>query len=100
MPAYPEYKIAVGAPTGRRSTRWKFFVKRNDVYIVSGMIEKNCKISLHESGDCQFSGTDTWVTAVPGRRNADRFLGRLKFLSAISARRSRLNEWIGDKAPN
>jgi hypothetical protein len=72
MPASSEYKIAVGSPTSRRSTRWKFFVKRNDVYIVSGMFENNCKISLHESGDCQVSGTSTWVTAEPGRRNADR----------------------------
>lgn len=72
MPASPEYRIAVGSPTGRRSTTWKFFVKKNDVYIVSGMFENNCKISLHESGDCQFSGNGTWVTAEPGRRNADR----------------------------
>jgi hypothetical protein len=72
MPASPEYRIAVGSPAGGRSTTWKFFVNKNDVYIVSGMFENNCKISLHESGDCQFSGTATWVLAEPGRRNADR----------------------------
>jgi hypothetical protein len=73
-----EVRIAVGSPTDPRSTVWKFFVKNNDIYIVSGMFENNCKISLHESGECQFSGTRTWVLAEPGRRNAERHIKKWK----------------------
>jgi hypothetical protein len=74
MPASPQFRMAVGSPTGRRSTTWKFIVNKNNVYIVSGMFEGGCKISLHESGDCQFSRNDPWVRQEPGRRNADRHI--------------------------
>jgi hypothetical protein len=49
-------------------------VTKNDVYIVSGMFEGGCKISLRESGACQFSRNGAWVKEVPGRRNADRHI--------------------------
>lgn len=72
MPAVKEIHIAVGTPTGRRSTVWKFFVRKSDVYIQTRMFGSDSKVSLHSTGDCQWSATDDWVKKVPGRRNADR----------------------------
>jgi hypothetical protein len=69
-----DFRVAVGSASGRRSTIWKFFVRNHDVYIVSGMCEGDCKITLHPSGDCQFSAVDAWVKKVAGRRNADRHM--------------------------
>jgi hypothetical protein len=38
------------------------------------MCEGDCKITLHPSGDCQFSAVDAWVKKVAGRRNAERHI--------------------------
>jgi hypothetical protein len=72
MSALREVQLAVGTPTGRRSTVWKFFVRKSEIYILSRMFGSDLKVSLHFSGDCQLSGTSTWVMKVPDRRNADR----------------------------
>ncbi len=67
-----EIRIAIGSPTDKRSTIWKFFVTKNDIYIASRMFGADSKVSLHESGQCQWSATGIWVQKVQGRRNADR----------------------------
>ena len=41
---------------------------------MSRMFGSDCKVSLHSTGDCQFSATDSWVTRIAGRRNADRHM--------------------------
>lgn len=74
MPARGEVRIAVGSPTGRRSTVWKFFVQKNEIYILSRMFGSDAKVSLHSTGECQWSATGTWVKKVPGRRNAERHI--------------------------
>ena len=76
MASPKEIRIAVGSRTGRRSTVWKFFVRKSDIYIQSRMFGSDLKVSLHGSGACQWSATDHWVTKVPGRKNADRHFVR------------------------
>lgn len=70
----PEFRVAVGAPDGRRSTVWKFTVTRNEIYIFTRMFGSDAKVSLHSSGECQWSCTSSWVMAETGRRNADRHI--------------------------
>lgn len=72
METVREFRVAVGTPTGRRSTVWKFAVHKSEVYIFSHMFGSDTKVSLHASGDCQWSGTGVWVKKVATRRNADR----------------------------
>lgn len=36
------------------------------------MFGSDAKVSLHSTGECQWSATDSWVKKVPGRRNAER----------------------------
>jgi hypothetical protein len=74
MATLREVRLAVGTPIGRRSTVWKFFVRKSEIYILSRMFGTDTKVSLHSSGDCQWSATDTWVKKAPGRRNADRHI--------------------------
>ena len=74
MAAQREFRLAIGTPTGRRSTVWKFSVRKSDIYIFSRMFGSDTKVSLHSTGDCQWSATDTWVMKVPGRRNAERHI--------------------------
>lgn len=74
-----EIRIAVGSPTGKRSTVWKFWVRNEDVYIQTRMFGRDAKVSLHASGDCQWSATSDWVKRVPGRKNADRHFQKWKF---------------------
>jgi len=72
MPAPFELRVAIGSPDGRRSTIWKFTAHRSEIYILSRMFGSDCKVSLHSSGQCQWSGTGQWVKKDPNRRNADR----------------------------
>jgi len=72
MPAPAELRVAIGSPDGRRSTVWKFAAHRSEIYILSRMFGSDCKVSLHSSGQCQWSGTGAWVKKDPSRRNADR----------------------------
>ena len=74
MPTPREVRIAVGSPSGRRSTVWKFGTHKNEVYILSRMFGSDTKVSLHSSGSCQWSATDTWVRKAPGRTNAERHI--------------------------
>lgn len=72
MPTSSAFRVAVGRPDGRRSTIWKFTTHKGDVYILSRMFGSDCKVSLHASGQCQWSGTGEWVKKDASRRNADR----------------------------
>jgi len=72
LAAQNELRVAVGNPIGRRSTVWKFFVRGNDVYIFSRMFGAEAKVSLHASGQSQWSATSAWVQKKPARTNADR----------------------------
>ena len=67
-----ELRVAIGSPNGRRSTIWKFATHRSEIYILSRMFGSDTKVSLHSSGQCQWSGTGQWVKKSPTRRNADR----------------------------
>jgi hypothetical protein len=69
-----ELRVAVGSPLGRRSTVWKFEVRKNDIYVITRMFGAESKVSLHSTGDCQWSATDTWVKKESTRKNADRHM--------------------------
>jgi hypothetical protein len=53
---------------------WVFVVRGSDVYITPSLLGGQAKVSLHASGQFQYSYSDSWVTALPGRRNADRHI--------------------------
>lgn len=55
-----EFRFCVGEATGERSTVWKIWVNRSDIYILTRMMGSDAKISLHASGHCQFSMTSKW----------------------------------------
>ena len=67
-----ELRVAVGDPVGKRSTVWKFLVRGNDIYIFTRMFGAKAKVSLHASGQSQWSATSAWVQKNPARTNADR----------------------------
>ena len=69
-----ELRVAVGSSSGRRSTVWKFEVRKNDIYVFTRMFGAESKVSLHETGECQWSATDTWVKKDSTRKNADRHM--------------------------
>ncbi len=71
-----EVRIAVGTPSGRRSTVWKFSVHKNEIYILSRMFGSDSKVSLHSTGECKWSATGVWVKKAPGRKNSDRHIAK------------------------
>jgi hypothetical protein len=52
MAAPREVRLAVGTLTDRRSTVWKFWVHKSEIYILSRMFGSDTKVSLHSTGDC------------------------------------------------
>lgn len=68
--------MAIGEPGGLRSTVWKFWVNGDDVYIQSRMFGSDVKVSIHASGQCQWSCTGEWVKKDATRKNADRHMQR------------------------
>jgi hypothetical protein len=44
MAALREVRLAVGTPTGRRSTVWKFWVQKSEIYILSRMFGSDTKV--------------------------------------------------------
>lgn len=71
-----EFRFAVGSKEGPKSTVWKCWVQGDETYISSRLFGSQAKISLHSSGQCQWSYTDTWVHKAPIRRNADRHIAK------------------------
>jgi len=71
-----ELRVVVGQKLGRRSTVWKFFVHRNDAYIMTRMFGRDAKVSIHETRASQWSATSDWVLDKPTRRNADRHIAK------------------------
>jgi hypothetical protein len=70
-----EFRFCVGSKQGKRSSVWKFWVSKNDVYIQSRMMGSDMKVSLHESGLCQFSMTGDWIKKT-GKYNSERHIVR------------------------
>ncbi len=72
-----ELRFCIGEYTGSHSTTWKIWVNRNDVYLSSRMLASDIKVSLHESGDCQYSHTSESF-ATTGKRNQERHIQKWK----------------------
>jgi hypothetical protein len=73
-----ELRFSVGSRTGPRSTIWKCWIHGSEIYIASRMFGQESKVSLHSTGDCQWSGTDSWVLRQPVPRNSDRHIFKWK----------------------
>lgn len=71
-----EFRFAVGGRDGPRSALWKCWVQGNEAYITGQLFGDEAKISLHSTGSCQWSCTDSWVLRAPDRRNADRHIAK------------------------
>lgn len=71
------FKFCIGKPEGLRSTVWKVWIHKRNVYLQSRMMGCEAKISFHESGQIQWSLTDEWVKHT-GAKNIERHLYRWK----------------------
>jgi hypothetical protein len=67
-------KIAVGIPNGVSSSLWTILPRQDDIYLWTWTSGGLHKVSLHATGDCQWSGNEKWVkeNAHPDFRNQDR----------------------------
>lgn len=71
-----EARFAVGTRSGARSTIWKAWVHGDEAYVSSRMFGSDVKVSLHSSGQCQWSCTDSWVKRQSQAKNSDRHMVR------------------------
>lgn len=69
-----EARFAVGSRASPRSTIWKAWVQGEEAYLASRMFGADMKLSLHSTGQCQWSRTSSWVAQHPDTRNADRHI--------------------------
>jgi len=72
-----ELRLCVGSPDRPRSSVWKLWTRKGDAYIQSRMMGHDTKISLHESGLCQWSNTPEWVKKT-GAKHLERHIVRWK----------------------
>ena len=73
-----EARFALGTRHGPKSTVWKAWVQGDESYITSRMFGSDLKVSIHSSGECQWSCTDTWVKKQDRQRNALRHIVKWK----------------------
>lgn len=66
-------RFCIGKPEGHRSTVWKVWANKQDVYLQSRMMGSEAKISIHALGQAQFSLTDVWVKRT-GAKNSERHI--------------------------
>lgn len=71
-------RIAVGSRIGLKSGIWKIWTQGDEIYASSRLFGGLAKVSLHSTGECQWSFTDVWVRNQPGRRNAERHIAKWK----------------------
>ncbi len=76
MRARSEARFCVGSKSGSKSSIWKVWVQGDEAYIASRMFGSELKISLHSSGLCQWSMTDSWMTRTGVTKNSDRHIVR------------------------
>jgi hypothetical protein len=74
-----EARFAVGSRQGPRSTIWKAWVHGNEAYIATRMFGSDAKVSIHSSGECQWSATSSWIRKKPHIRNSDRHFAKWQF---------------------
>lgn len=68
-----ELRFRVGSQVSAHSTTWKIFTRKSDIYLLSRAFGSTLKVSLHETGECQFSRTAEWA-AESGRPNQERHI--------------------------
>jgi hypothetical protein len=57
-------RFAVGKPEGPRSTVWRLWTHKNEVYISAWSLASDVKISLHSSGDAREVGDERLLALV------------------------------------
>lgn len=72
-----ELRVVIGERLGPKFSIWKFCVQGDEIYVISRMFGEEAKVSLHQSGECQWSCTGKWVVK-HGARNADRHMAKWK----------------------
>lgn len=75
-----EARFAVGGRHSLRSSIWKAQAQGEEAYIFNRMFGADAKVSLHSSGECQWSATDNWVVRTKALRNADRHFAKWKVI--------------------
>ncbi|MDF2926591.1 MAG: hypothetical protein K0R57_5505 [Paenibacillaceae bacterium] len=99
-----ELRFSIGEPKSIRSSVWKVWVNKSDIYILTRMLGSDSKVSLHESGQCQWSRNFDSVAKFTNApiRNRDRHIvkwnlpivneGEAKHIFRIIIPRSELRE--------
>ncbi len=72
-------RFAAGERTGLKSSVWTVVVKKNDIYLFTKLFGGDFKLSLHESGDAQWSYTSEYVSRQNEMKNQDRHLMKWKY---------------------
>lgn len=85
-----EVRFAVGEPNGLRSSVWKIWATGSDVYVQSKTMAKSTKISLHQSGICQWSALTEYASESELFRGKSRHIGRWKRNEPVGLRLSHL----------
>jgi len=80
-----ELRFAAGSRDGQRSTVWKFISRKDDLYITGRMFGGDAKVSIHASGQGQWSLTSEWV-ARNRTQGATRHFKRWMVAPAVNGR--------------
>ena len=69
------FRLAIGAADGPRSTVWRGFSHKNEVYVCQASLGKDAKFSLHSSRTCRLAFTEE---EGPGEGENDRVIQKWK----------------------
>jgi hypothetical protein len=72
-------RFAAGERNGDKSSIWTVSVNKSDIYVCSRLFGSEFKLSLHESGDAQWSYTSDFVAREIGMHNKDRHFIKWNF---------------------
>lgn len=82
----PERKVrfSVRDITGKRSSVWKLWVTKSDIYIQPRFMENACKVSLHESGICHWKMTPEYMHSNPSHNHGDPYHAKWKLVESLN----------------
>ncbi|WP_124833562.1 hypothetical protein [Burkholderia sp. Bp9031] len=77
-----EFRFYVRAADGRISTTWSIVASRSDVYVTPLLMKESSKVSLHQSGDCNWSLRSEYLQAGGPSVNGARHIAQWKHIDA------------------
>lgn len=81
-----EFRFCVGSQDGKRSTVWKVWTSKSDSYVLSRMMGSSTKVSIHTSGDAQWSIQSEWFAKNRvGQKNQTRHIEKWKWTIPIAS---------------